>query len=279
MSIRLKNGELKITAIKALVKAHNKLMDWDVKGLNRKQLIEFIEKKGYKVNHEKNQLDLTGSAMKRRPAKIVPIKKTTAELKQEMEKKTKAKATRERKKKQKEAVAKVGVPPLPTKETLKKVQTKKKMKEELKKGTVKTKSTSTSAGTQTEKPPTTTIGTRPKSAGRVDTSASAKGGLVTSKRVTPRERNNQTLKSIGVTTLDEFEENIKKIQNGKRYDELTAKQVKEIRKYLESVNDELRKNKWPRILTADFSKKKTNVVSNIQEQLQRLADKIQKEKK
>jgi hypothetical protein len=132
MSIRLKNGELKLTAIKALVKAHNKLMSWDVKGLNRSDLIKFIEKKGYKVNHEKNMLELTGSAMKRRPAKIKPIVKTESELKREMERKTKAKATRERKKKQKQAVAKVGAPPLPTKETLKKVQQKKKMKQELK---------------------------------------------------------------------------------------------------------------------------------------------------
>tara|TARA_R110001592_G_scaffold45745_4_gene146083 strand:+ start:577 stop:1923 length:1347 start_codon:yes stop_codon:yes gene_type:complete len=175
MSIRLKNGELKTPAIKALVKAHNKAMNWDIKGLKRKELIEFIVKKGYKINHEKNQLDLTGSAMKRRPAKIVPIKKTTAELKQEMEKKTKAKATRERKKKQKQAVAKVGVPPLPTKDTLKKVQTKKKMRDELKKGTVKTKSVS--MGTQTGQTKTT-IGTRPKTAGRVDTSASAKGKVM-----------------------------------------------------------------------------------------------------
>jgi hypothetical protein len=278
MSIRLKNGELKMTAIKALVKAHNKGMDWDVKGLNRKQLIEFIEKKGYKVNHEKNQLDLTGSAMKRRPAKIVPIKKTTAELKQEMEKKTKAKATREKKKKQKEAVAKVGVPPLPTKETLKKVQAKKKMKEELKKGTVKTISTSTSTGTQTEKPPTTTIGTRPKSAGRVDTSASAKGGLVKSKRVTPRERNNQTLKSIGVTTIDEFQENIEKILDGTKLFNLDLKLVRRINKYLESVNDEIKK-KGGRSIIPKISKKNQNDISQTKTQLSRLADKIQKEKK
>jgi len=132
MSIRLKNGELKLTAIKALVKAHNKLMSWDVKGLNRSDLIKFIEKKGYKVNHEKNMLELTGSAMKRRPAKIKPIVKSASELKREMERKAKAKATRERKKLQKQAVAKVGAPPLPTKETLKKVQQKKKMKQELK---------------------------------------------------------------------------------------------------------------------------------------------------
>lgn len=278
MSIRLKNGELKITAIKALIKAHNKGMDWDVKGLNRKQIIEFIEKKGYKVNHEKNQLDLTGSAMKRRPAKIVPIKKTTAELKQEMEKKTKAKATRERKKKQKEAVAKVGVPPLPTKETLKKVQTKKKIREELKKGTVKTKSTSTSTGTQTEKQPTTTIGTRPKSAGRVDTSASAKGTLIKSKRVTPRERKNQTLKSIGVTTLDEFEENINKILDGTKLINLDLKLVRKINKYLESVNDEIKK-KGGITIKPKISKKDQNDISQTEEQLRRLADKIQKEKK
>jgi hypothetical protein len=149
MSIRLKNGELKTNAIKALVKAHNKLMSWDIKGLTRKQLIEFVEKKGYKVNHKENMLELTGSAMKRRPAKIKPIVKSASELKREMEKKTKAKETRERKKKQKEAVAKVGVPPLPTKETLKKVQAKKKMKDELKKGETKAKAKSVSISTQT----------------------------------------------------------------------------------------------------------------------------------
>ena len=139
MSIRLKNGELKTNAIKALVKAHNKLMSWDIKGLKRKELIEFIEKKGYTINHKENVLNLKGSAMKRRPAKIKPIVKTESELKKEMEKKTKAKATREKKKQQKAAVAKVGVPPLPTKETLKKVQEKKKIKEQLKKGETKAK--------------------------------------------------------------------------------------------------------------------------------------------
>lgn len=138
MSIRLKNGELKINAIKALVKAHNKGMDWDIKGLKRADLIKFIEKKGYEINHKENLLNLKGSAMKRRPAKIKPIVKTASELKKEMEKKTKSKATREKKKKQKEVVAKVGVPPLPTKDILKKVQSKKKMKEQLKKETLPT---------------------------------------------------------------------------------------------------------------------------------------------
>ncbi len=174
MSIRLKNGELKTMAIKALVKAHNKAMDWDIKGLKRTELIKFIQNKGYKINHENNRLDLTGSAMKRRPAKIVPIKKSTAELKKEMEKKKKAKETRERNKKRKEAVAKVGAPPLPTKETLKKVQQKKKTKPAPAKKSV-------TMGTQTGQT-TTTIGTRPKNAGRVDTSASAKGKVMKPER-------------------------------------------------------------------------------------------------
>jgi len=124
MSIRLKNGELKTNAIKALVKAHNKAMDWDIKGLKRADLIKFIEKKGYVINHKENLLNLKGSAMKRRPAKIKPIVKTASELKKEMEKKTKAKATRE----------------------------KKKMKEQLKKGTIPTKGKSVTIGTQTGPP-------------------------------------------------------------------------------------------------------------------------------
>lgn len=152
MSIRLKNGELKTNAIKALVKAHNKAMDWDIKGLKRADLIKFIEKKGYVINHKENLLNLKGSAMKRRPAKIKPIVKTASELKKEMEKKTKAKATREKKKQQKAVVSKVGVPPLPTKDTLKKVQAKKKMKEQLKKGTLPTKGKSVTIGTQTGPP-------------------------------------------------------------------------------------------------------------------------------
>jgi len=144
MSIRLKNGELKTNAIKALVKAHNKAMDWDIKGLKRADLIKFIEKKGYVINHKENLLNLKGSAMKRRPAKINPIVKTASELKKEMEKKTKAKATREKKKQQKAAVAKVGVPPLPTKDTLKKVQAKKKIKRKINSNTKKTNSKNTS---------------------------------------------------------------------------------------------------------------------------------------
>jgi hypothetical protein len=134
MSIRLKNGELKTTAIRDLVKSHNKAMDWDIKGLKRNEIIALIEKKGYKINHSENKLELTGSQMKRRPKTIKPIKKTEEQLKQEMEKKTKAKITRERNKKKKEAVAKVGAPPLPTEEIKTKVQKKKKALLELKSG-------------------------------------------------------------------------------------------------------------------------------------------------
>tara|TARA_R110002096_G_C14516449_1_gene716570 strand:- start:142 stop:951 length:810 start_codon:yes stop_codon:yes gene_type:complete len=128
MSEYLKNGELKTTAIKQLVSAHNKGMSWNIKGLKRAELIKFINDKGYKVDHDANKLTLTGSEMKRRPKTIKPVKKSEAEIQSAKDKKEKAKVKKVQKEKVKKIVAEKGIPALPSKDTIKKVQQKKKDK-------------------------------------------------------------------------------------------------------------------------------------------------------
>ena len=128
MSDYLKNGELKTNAIKGLVSAHNKGMSWDIKGLKRPELIKFINDKGYKIDHDANKLSLTGSQMKRRPKTIKPIKKSEAEIQSAKDKKEKAKVKKIQKEKVKKIVQEKGVPALPSKETIKKIQQKKKDK-------------------------------------------------------------------------------------------------------------------------------------------------------
>ena len=54
----MKNGEMTLGELKRLVKKYNELMSLDVKGMKRPELLEAIDKAGYKVNHEEMKLEL-----------------------------------------------------------------------------------------------------------------------------------------------------------------------------------------------------------------------------
>ncbi len=54
----LKNGELTLGELKRLVKKYNELMSLNTKGMKRDELLQLIDKAGYKVNHKEMKLEL-----------------------------------------------------------------------------------------------------------------------------------------------------------------------------------------------------------------------------
>lgn len=54
----MKNGEMTLGELKRLVKKYDELMSLNVKGMKRPELLEAIDKAGYKVDHEQMKLVL-----------------------------------------------------------------------------------------------------------------------------------------------------------------------------------------------------------------------------
>jgi hypothetical protein len=90
-------GELTTPEIRKLIKAHNVLVSIKIpKGAKREDIIKLVEKKGYKVDHEKQAL-IPRVEMKRRPK--VDMKKADKTLPKPKTKEEKEKAKKEREKK------------------------------------------------------------------------------------------------------------------------------------------------------------------------------------
>lgn len=98
-------GELTTPEIRKLIKAHNVLVSIKIpKGAKREDIIKLVEKKGYKVDHEKQAL-IPKVEMKRRPKVDMKKADKTLPKPKTKEEKEKAKKEREKKKQQKETEA------------------------------------------------------------------------------------------------------------------------------------------------------------------------------
>ena len=87
----MKNGEMTLSELKRLIKQYNELMSINTKGMKREELLEVIDKAGYKVNHEEKKLEIKKDKMKRLPKTIKmppkPKPKSEADKKKAKDKK------------------------------------------------------------------------------------------------------------------------------------------------------------------------------------------------
>ncbi len=137
-------GELTTPEIRKLIKAHNVLVSIKIpKGSKREDIMALIKKNGYKVNHEKQELEPVVQ-MKRRPK--VSMKKAEKVLPKPKTAEEKAAAKKQREKKKQEKEDKIKAEGVKQGAALQRVISKRKKKEE------KPKPKTSSSSTQTEEP-------------------------------------------------------------------------------------------------------------------------------